>query len=72
MPEPLPLVIFPLKPGDDACDRLRQAAEMIEQVAEQLHTRVLAQTDDPGVSDCEWIGRLDAAAMVVRSCLVEV
>lgn len=65
------LVIFPLGPSDDGYQELLQAAEAIERVAERLHTRIVTQGNDAWLSDCEWIGRLDAAAMILRSCLVE-
>lgn len=67
----MPVVTFPLGPQDDGYQELLQAAEAIERVAERYHTRFATQADDPWLSDCEWVGRLDAAAMIVRSCLRE-
>lgn len=67
----MPEIVFPLSPGNDGYQDLRQAAETIERVSERYHTRFVTQADDPWLSDCEWIGRLDAAAMILRSCLVE-
>ncbi len=65
----MPVVIFPLGPQDDGYQELLQAAEAIERIAEMYHTRAVRGLIDE--TDTAYIGRLDAVAMVVRSCLQE-
>ena len=67
----MPEVRFPLGPGDDGYQDLLQAAEAVERVAERYHTLFATGPEDPWGLDCEYIGRLDAAALILRSCLKE-
>ncbi len=69
---------FPLSPDADGYQDLLRAVEAVERVAERYHTRIVLEAPQEADSPCAttemdaaYVGRLDAAAMILRSCLQE-